>query len=292
MSEPGSQIAMESSEAREHWQKSGEAFVENGWALVTLPEPAVVHETREALTGELSRILGRPVSRLEDYHLLVNSDDDNIRIQQALSDFYWAGGFARRIVAAQQAFLSSFIGADLLVQTYPYLRIARPGKPRDNLGFHRDTHHGSSPFEVSMFVPFADLDEPSAFRVVSGSHADPESAYPFEQVTDPVITRGSALHKLGFPYAPKILRPEVALRSEPVPMRVGQALFMSLGLVHGQEVNAGVTTRISSDIRIVNGLAPVSTTRGVRSDYFTSLWESPSTRAARMYTANNSDHAL
>ncbi|MFD1628223.1 hypothetical protein [Azospirillum griseum] len=292
MSETESQIATEASTAYDHWQKSGDAFVKNGWVLVTLPDPSVVHETRTALTAEVDRILGHSVTRLEDYHRFVESDDDNIRIQQALSDFYWASGFARRIVAAQRAFLSGFIGADLLAQTYPYLRIARPGKPRDNLGFHRDTHHGSSPFEVSMFVPFTDLDESSAFRVLSGSHADPESDYPFEQVSDPIITRGSALHKLGFPYAPKILRPEVALRSEPVPMRVGQALFMSLGLVHGQEVNAGTTTRISSDIRIVNGLAPVSTTRGVRDDYFTSLWESPSSRAARMYTTNNPSHAI
>ena len=47
---------------------------------------------------------------------------------------------------------------------------------------------------------------------------------------------------------------------------VEQVLLISLGLVHGQDVNTAPTTRVSTDVRVVSSTAPVSFSRGVRSD--------------------------
>ncbi len=56
---------------------------------------------------------------------------------------------------------------------------------------------------------------------------------------------------------------------------------MSLGLVHGQTVNAGTTTRFTTDVRVVNSLAPATFARGVRADYYEPLCSSPVTEQAR-----------
>ena len=101
------------------------------------------------------------------------------------------------------------------------------------------------------------------------------------------MQHGSPKHRLGFPYAPQVLDPEVAGRAEPVPLRVGQALLMSLGLVHGQTVNEGTTTRFSTDVRVVNSLAPVEFSRGVRDDYYEALCSSPVTEQAHRQLATD-----
>jgi ectoine hydroxylase-related dioxygenase (phytanoyl-CoA dioxygenase family) len=177
------------------------------------------------------------------------------------------------------------VGLDLHVQRYPYLRIARPGRVDDVTGMHRDLLYGASPYEVSLLVPFTELDAESALRVVSGSHVAPASSYPATRVESTDVTPGSTKHRLGFPYAPQVLAPDVAAQAEPVPLRVGQALLMSLGLVHGQEVNRGGTTRVTTDVRVVNSLAPVDFSRGVRDDYYEPLCWSPVTEQARRQIA-------
>jgi hypothetical protein len=52
-------------------------------------------------------------------------------------------------------------------------------------------------------------------------------------------------------------------------------------------VNTGSVTRLSSDIRVVNSLAPVSFSRGVQKEYYEPLWESPVSKVARLYNEAN-----
>ena len=56
-----------------------------------------------------------------------------------------------------------------------------------------------------------------------------------------------------------------------MPLEVGQALIFGLSLVHGGGINNGARTRFSTDIRVVNSLAPVTWSRGVHEDYFVPL---------------------
>jgi ectoine hydroxylase-related dioxygenase (phytanoyl-CoA dioxygenase family) len=176
---------------------------------------------------------------------------------------------------------------DLHVQRYPYLRAVRPGKPDDAVPLHRDTYYGTSPYEVSVLVPFTRVHASAAIRVISGSHLAPDAAYPYVQTVSPDVTIRSPKHRLGFAYAPRLLDPALADTAEPVPLEVGQALVFGLSLVHGHGINTGGRTRFSSDIRVVNSLAPVTWSRGVHQDYYTPLRSSPVSRSAARYLAAN-----
>jgi hypothetical protein len=227
------------------------------------------------------------LERLDDYHRHVD-DARHEAVHFDLSTWYWNSELGRRIVVTELALLRSLVGLDLHVQRYPYLRIARPGKPNDVTGIHRDTLYGASPYEVSLVIPFTDLDAEGALRVISGSHIDPPAKYPATRVESDSVTAGSPRHLLGFPYAPQLLDPEVVDRAEAVPLCVGQALLMSLGLVHGQVENASTGTRFTTDVRVVNSLAPVAFERGVRADYYDPLCVSPVTQQARRHL----DHSV
>jgi hypothetical protein len=259
-------------------------FTARGWAVIDLRDPAVAVEIGDHLLGWLRAGPLPGLDRLDEYHHHV-TDDAHPRVQYDLATWYWEQRLGRRIVDAELDFLRSFVGLDLHVQRYPYLRVARPDRPDDVTGLHRDLLYGASPFEVSMLVPFTDLEADAALRVVTGSHLEPASSFPATRVESDAVAPGSPRHRLGFPYAPQVLADEVAARAEPVPLRMGQALLMSLGLVHGQTVNASATTRFSTDVRVVNSLAPIAFARGVRDDYYEPLCSSPVTDQARRQIA-------
>src|SRR5262249_35005727 len=115
-----------------------------------------------------------------------------------------------------QVFLS-LLGTEIDIELAPYLRIVRPDRPEDNIGIHRDTVYGASPFEISVFVPFVDLDDGAALRVEPGSHLKSEAEIPFVRTesADPLLVKGSPKHQLGYPYAPQVLDERYPLKTVP-----------------------------------------------------------------------------
>ena len=260
-------------------------FIERGWLSIDLPAAAPVFEARDALLAFLREKHLPNLTRLDDYHAHVEDRERHIGILYDLSSWYWEKQLGRSIVAANLDLFRKLVGADLHIQNRPYLRAVRPGCDEDATPIHRDIYYGASPYEVSVFIPFTDVSAANAMRVISGSHLAPDSDYPFEQHVSPDVAMRSQKHQLGFPYAPRLLDPSLEEKAEPVPLNVGQALVFCLALVHGGGINKGDRTRFSSDIRVVNSLAPVKLSRGVDDGYFAPLCSSAATLAARRYEA-------
>ena len=262
-------------------------LAERGWLVIELPDPSPVFAIRDHLLAWLRSESLPGLASLEDYHLAATEDERHIEILYGLSARYWELDLGRTIIAANLDLFRRLVGTDLHIQRYPYLRAVRPHHPRDAAPLHRDTYYGASPFEVSVFVPFTDIEKSGAMRVITGSHLESDRAYPFEQHQSEDVQVRSSRHQLGFPYAPKLLNPDLLERAEPIPLRVGQALVFGLSLVHGGGLNTGSRTRFSSDIRVANSLSPVAWSRGVHKDYFVQLCSSAITRTALNYQAVN-----
>ena len=266
-------------------------FLKDGWLILDLvpasSEKSTVEGVRDALLARLHELWLPSLPRIEDYHRFVEDDALHIKIQSDLTEIYQECGYGPSIVEENLEFFRQLIGPDLHVQKFPYLRIARPGKPQDNIGIHRDTHYGCTPFELSVSVPFTETGPEGALGVLSGSHLLSEAALPATQVQSKDVEKGSVKHKLGFLYAPKQMSSEVRNQVTPVPLRVGQALVFSLSLIHGQETNRSNVTRFQSDIRVVNSLAPIQWERNVHKDYYRRLSSSAVSIQARRYLAAN-----
>jgi len=262
---------------------------ERGWIAVDLPDPRPVLHARGQLLARLREKALPALASLDDYHARVDDDESHVEILHDLSTFYWEADLGRGIILSNLGLLRRLVGMDLHVQRYPYLRAVRAGKPGDAAPLHRDTYYGSSPYEVSVLVPFTDMGAEGAIRVISGSHVAADSDYPYVQHVSPDVAIKSPKHRLGFPYAPRLLDPALVERAEPVPLAVGQALIFGLSLVHGHGLNRGHRTRFSSDIRVVNSLAPVRWSRGVHDDYYVPLCSSVVSLSARRYLAANED---
>lgn len=264
-------------------------FLKFGWFVLDLPDRRPLDDARAALRSVLRGATGRSDIEFERYHEVVTDDAAHLRIQGALTDELRSGRHCQRIVAAQLDFFKAFLGPDLATQRMPYLRIARPGVAGDNVGYHRDTQYGRSPYEVSVLIPFVDLPAEMALRIMPGSHVMPESDFPTTQYFRDDVEKGGFKHKLGFPYAPKVMSADIEARLEPVPVSYGQVLLFSLSTVHGQHMNDGPFTRFSADSRVVNELAPVPRQASVSGEYYEMLTRSAVTeQACRYHVANAS----
>jgi len=266
---------------RSRLEQYEDVYRNQGWVVVKLPRPEAAVQVREALLGKLREISGVPDITLERYHEIAEDDEIHSKYQFELTEFFRANHFAREVLGAQQAFFRSFLGPDLLVQASPYLRIARPGKARDNIGYHRDTFYGASPYELSVWIPYVDLPAESSLSVLSGSHIRPEADFPVTQTQSADVTKGSNLHKMGFPYAPKVMDAGPLANIQAVPVKRGQMLIFSLATVHGTTHNNGPIARWSTDIRVVNALAPVDLS--ARPDYYETLSSSVVSDRAHAY---------
>lgn len=232
---------------------------QTGWALVDLPATDPVFLVRDALLGCL-RGRGYALDRLEEYR---EDDDARHEANQAhLTEVLRAT--ARGLIALQAPRLSWIAGAGYLIQREPFLRIARPGVERDNIGYHRDTDYGSSPEELSVWVPFVNLPGPGSLEVAHKSHLLAMGPPPALEEGATGVTKGSRRHKLGFPYAPRVLPTEATSNMFGVPVRVGQALVFTLALVHGTTCNRSDVPRFSADIRI----APAAFAERARPGYY------------------------
>ena len=234
-------------------------FYQNGWIVIELPNKEPVQVARSGLISELRQLTGNSTIRLENYHVIADENSVHTGLQVQLTEFFRARHMGQDIIEGQLDFFQQFMGPDLRVQREPHLRITRPGKPQDNIDYHRDTFYGASAFEVSVVVPFVDLSAESSLSVLSGSHVRPDSDLPTTQNPNPnpAITKGSPMHRLGFPYAPKKIEPASLVGLHPVPLKFGEALIFTIATVHGSDENRGDGSRWSTDVRVVNALAPV-----------------------------------
>lgn len=236
-------------------------FLHDGWVIVDLPNLYTLYEILDFL----------------------GSDEITIDRHKELSEFFWNKEFGLSIAGTLFPIIKRLIGLDVMVQYNPYLRIARPNKPEDNIGYHKDTQYGQTPYELAVHIPFVDLDEKSAIRVISGSHLMPESLFVGVTPDGYNVKKGSIENHMGKPYMPKCLKVPDGMETTPLCIKVGQAAIFSPALFHGQEVNEGDITRISCDLRFVSSRAPVEIRKGKIHAGYVSVSQSPVEQLADKY---------
>lgn len=255
-------------------------YIEKGWVVFDFPSTQQLCLAKEELERELSRLLGRKTT-LEGYR--EEDDERHSQTQIAMTRFFREQNYDFITPVLPQ--FREILGPDIVKQANPFLRIARPGKRQDNIGYHRDSHYGGTAYELSFLVPFVEMGPGNTMSVISGSHVESEEAYPTKQHISEEVTKGSPKHQLGFMYAPKAMESTIAERVKPVPLKFGQALVFCLPIVHGCVVNEESVTRWSSDQRLMPTFAPIE--MGERQVEYTVISESPTTTCVRKYEEAN-----
>jgi len=198
---------------------------EKGWAVVNVSRRRELELARDALRLKARELTEKPGLELEEFHDYVPDEATYARWYQELATFFRKEKLGHRVIEEEREFFQELLGPDLNIQSSPKLIIARPGQPRDNIDFHRDTLKGHTPYELTVSVAFVDIPDASALSVLSGSHKQ----------ADGKSTSGAEAVSLSF----------------------GQILVFSQALVHGSQVNVGECTRWTSDTAVVNSWIPL-----------------------------------
>lgn len=266
--------------------KNIERFSSEGYVLLSLSDQKIVEFLRKRLESKLSERLGRKID-LPDYHQFVQDDELHTDIQLEMLEFLHETELHLDVLTKNISVIKLLMGPDVEVQVSPHLRIARPGKPQDNIGFHSDIDYGNTSYEMSCVIALNKLDESGALKILPASHARPQ--LPTIAVVNDEAQKGSKLNRLGVPYMYKRIVDESYKEDiVPIPINIGEILFFCLGLVHGQEINNSSDTRWSIDCRVKNIHAPTNTREG----YYKPLSKSPLTQAAEKFLEQNESHKL
>ena len=143
-------------------------FLHDGWVIVDLP-----NRITDSILSDIENKISCGTSAIHNYY-----DDESVKkLHVSLSKYFWKQEYSLAIADAMLPIIQQLIGLDVMVQYNPYLRIARPNKPQDNIGYHKATQYGQSPYELAVHIPFVNLDEKSAICVISGSHLLSEDVF-------------------------------------------------------------------------------------------------------------------
>lgn len=256
---------LEKSHTLEQIKKWEDELLQNGYFVIDLCNPQDVEQAAEQLEQHLKKITRIPEITLLNYHHYFD-DEMHYQVQFQMLEFFREQQFAQNILKNNIDVYQYILGPDLDIQREPYFRITRPNKPKDNIGFHRDTFYGTGPGEISTIIPFVDLDEKQTLLVYPKSHIMSDEHFKFVQTINEDVPKNSPKHKMGFLYAPKLLSDKINSKMVPIPLKRGQALVFMLSIIHGSEENKSQTPRWSTDIRIKNSLVPLN--QNMKTDYY------------------------
>jgi sporadic carbohydrate cluster 2OG-Fe(II) oxygenase len=255
-----------------------EKFDSCGYVVLKLTNTDSLTKFKNKLLLKVQDILDNKNITLENIHQYIKSEQEKIDIQYTINKMVWEDADYKNIILENIDLFYRLIGRDLDIQTQPYVRVARPHCPEDNIGYHRDSFYGNSVYEISVWIPLVNIDEKSALNISESSHL--LGKIPYTKVTSEEVEKGDRKNSLGFQYAPKIIDKSFSFSKRPIPLNESEILVFSLGLLHGQEVNEAEITRWSIDIRLKNSFTPTQTKDG----YYTNLVKSPVSKAAELYT--------
>ncbi|WP_417552491.1 phytanoyl-CoA dioxygenase family protein [Marinomonas fungiae] len=259
-------------------------FVNNGYDVFEINNKDGLNEIRFFIEDYLKNKISYDLS-LENYHEFVKSSDEHKKHQFDVFERVNEKYLYKRLIEDNLEQWVNILGPDIDIQSFCYVRSARPGKPEDNIGFHRDTFYGNSAYETSSLFVLTDNDENGAIKLAKGSHK--WGGIKYEKVVSDSVRKGSNENKMGFLYEPKILDHSYSDGLVPVQSKRGECLLFNLGTLHGLEVNHDDISRWSIDFRVKPAFSPVSKT--LRKDYYMPLRRGALTSVALEYYRNNQE---
>jgi len=140
-----------------------------GYKKFKFEEIKYLIKVKNLITKKLKVLTNNKKINFSNYHKHV-SDKKHNHIQWELAKYFRKERLHVLAFKGIKKFLFYNLGQDILIQKKPFLRIARPFKPEDNIGLHKDTIYGQNPYEMSIHVPLMKLGKKSCLKFAPNSY--------------------------------------------------------------------------------------------------------------------------
>ena len=232
--------------------ESHAGLLERGYTVRPFADPLLLDE----FVAECQAVLDRlgAGGDLAGYHERVTDREHHLNIVRAVTDALHAGSLLERLFRAEEPFIVSLLGPDVLMQAAPHLRVGRAGEEADTIGLHRDSFYGASAYHLNFWFPLAPLAAGTGIYLAEGTHREPSRGVRDHHFGDPfrsTVKKGSVAHGLGYVYQPRIDDTIAGLppgRLTLVAPPFGSYVVFFGCMVHGG-CNNGSATRWTADVR-------------------------------------------
>lgn len=253
-----------------------------GYKKFKFEEIKYLDSVKRKLLTKLQKLVGTKTVNFNNYHKFIHNEKKHEKIQWELAKYFRDKMLHIECLKGIENFLFRNFGQDILVQRKPFLRISRPFKLNDNIGLHKDTIYGQSPYEMSIHIPLTNLGKKSCLMFAGKSYLLKEKEIKFKKQKN-LVSKGSKQHKLGKPYNNKEIK-ENLYKEKPVPIKYGEFVFFTPALVHGQILNKDENnTRFSFDLRVSSKFFPVKFDEKSHNGAYVLYSESPIEKLAKEY---------
>ena len=182
---------------------------------------------------------------------------DHHKIQSDFQKYILKKKIYFKLIHYYKNYFTKIIDQNISVTNQVNFRVVRPFNGLDNIGFHRDTDLGHTPFELNVWIPLFDTVKKNSLCILPKSHLKKLDFFKFKKLKT-AVKRGGKENKMGFLYKSFKFKNLNQNLMKPITVNFGEILIFYSSCMHGTTSNTSKLTRFSFDFNISNSFFPIT----------------------------------
>ena len=209
----------------------------------------------------------------KNYHKIFCNLKDHHKVQSHFQKYILDNKIHFKLIKNYNTYFSSILGLDICATTSVNFRIVRPTKNIDNIGFHRDTDLGHTPYEVNVWVPLFSTNKNNSLHILPETHKKKLNFFKFTKLKTG-FKRRSKENAMGYLYRSFKFKNLKNNLLKPIKCDFGNILIFYSSCMHGTRNNNSKETRFSFDFNISNSFFPIKWTHHGKEKKYQKVLES------------------
>jgi len=244
-------------------------FLKNGIVKVAAEDKVALDKIRATIVSASAGFLGLPaptdhgkfLDTIHQHASVAKLNDFRLSVFEAMNREPW---LREAYFSVARKAIETLVGNELVMQKRVNISIQLPDDDSSLLPIHSDVWSGDSPYEVVLWIPYADCYGTKAMYFTTAE---------MDAKTAPVMSQ--------FANAESLYQ-AVAKDSPFMELAYGEVLIFTQNIMHGNRVNVEKETRWSSNCRFKSALSPYADKK--LGEFFEPITLRPATRLGLGYT--------
>jgi len=231
-------------------------FHEIGYLVFKVKKKEYLNKIKKELLKNYSNLKINKNNLEKKYSKIVKRDRLHHNYQKKFQKIIKDRKIHYKIIENYKEYFQKILGLDICCTTSVNFRSVRPNKDADNIGFHRDTDLGHTPYELNVWVPLFNTNKRNTLFILPESHKRKLDYYKSEKIKTS-FKKGSKQNRLGYLYKAFKFKNNIEKKMRAVPCKFGEILIFYSSCMHGTKMNNSDKTRFSIDYNISNSYYPI-----------------------------------
>jgi sporadic carbohydrate cluster 2OG-Fe(II) oxygenase len=231
-------------------------FHDKGYLKFNVLNKKFLNQLRQEFLLKFKKLRLNKKNFQKKYHKILIDLKEHHKVQSEFQKIIFKKKIHYNLIKFYKSYFAQILGQDIAATTSVNFRAVRPKKNIDNIGFHRDTDLGHTPYEINVWVPLFDTNKSNSLYILPKSHQKKLDYFKFTKMKTKFI-RGGNENKLGYFYKSFKFKNLNHKKMIPIVCKFGQIIIFYSSCIHGTKTNTSNETRFSFDFNISNSFFPI-----------------------------------